>query len=874
MTKPPQTTEHARLESGEGWDRWGPYLAERAWGTVREDYSADGDAWRFFPHDHARWRVYRWNEDGLAGICDDHQYLCFALALWNGHDPILKERMFGLDMWEGNHGEDVKEYYYFTDATPTHSYLRMRYRYPQAEYPYRDLTEGNATRGLWDPEYELLDTGVMDGNRYFDVDVEYAKAAVDDVVVRITVTNQGPEDADIHVLPTLWFRNTWSWGYPQGPMDDVPRKPSIELGQLGEGWFSAVADHPVLGTYRMWCAGSRDLWFTENESAGSGPYTKGAFHHRLVGGDGAAVNPRRTGTKAASWHHLTVPARGSRSVMVRLAAADHAEPFAGAADLIERRRAEADEFYAAIQPDGIDPDRARIHREACAGLIWTKQLYYYDVEQWLDGDPLGPPPPERRGVIRNGDWRHVNNFDIVSMPDSWEYPWYAAWDLAFHCVPLALIDPAFAKGNLRLMTREWYMHPNGALPAYEWAFENVNPPVFAWATRRVYELDGSRGEPDHDFLEAMFHKLLLNFTWWVNRKDVDGNNVFQGGFLGMDNVSLFDRSVELPTGGHIDQSDGTAWMGFATLGMLKIALELAALRPAYQDVATKFYEHFLAIAQAMNFPGHSLWDPEDGFFYDVLHLPDGTSRPLRVRSMVGLLPLIAVEVIEPDVLDRVPEFTARMAWLARHKPHLKEDVATMTPAAAGHRHLLAMLNEERLRSVLRYMLDPDEFLSPYGVRSLSKVHAEEPFTLAVGGADFTIGYEPGESRSHLFGGNSNWRGPIWFPINYLIVEALREYATYYGEDFTVEHPVGSGRPCTLNEVADDLSQRLISLFLPGSDGSRPVHGAAARAAGAAWEDELLFYEYFHGETGEGLGASHQTGWTALVAKLINELGGR
>jgi hypothetical protein len=871
MARRPDTPEHIRLTSGDPWSQWGPYLAERAWGTVREDYSADGDAWRWFPHDDARSRAYRWNEDGFAGISDDHQYLCFAIALWNGHDPILKERMFGLNAWEGNHGEDVKEYYYFQDATPTHSYLRMRYRYPQAAYPYLDLLESNDQRGLMDPEYELLDTGVFNGNRYFDVDVEYAKADVDDIVVRVTVTNRGPEEAAIHVLPTMWFRNTWSWGYPEGPMRDVTQRPSIELGALGKGWFSAVADHPVLGTYRMWCAESSDLWFTENNSPGDGGHTKDAFHRRLIDGDSGAVNPHRTGTKVASWHPMTVPARGSRSVLVRLAAADRTDPFRGAADILETRRAEADQFYAAVVPSGIDTELARVHREACAGLIWTKQLYYYDVEQWLDGDPAGPVPHRDPAAARNRDWRHLNNFDIVSMPDSWEYPWYAAWDLAFHCVPLALVDPDFAKGNLRLMTREWYMHPNGALPAYEWEFGNVNPPVFAWATRRVFELDAAGSEPDHDFLEGMFHKLLLNFTWWVNRKDIDGNNVFQGGFLGMDNVSLFDRSVELPTGGHIDQSDGTAWMGFATLGMLKIALELARMRPVYQEIATKFYEHFLAIAQAMNLPDHSLWDESDGFFYDVLHLPDGTSRPLKVRSMVGLLPLIGVEVIEPEVLSRVPEFTERMAWLARHKPHLAEDVAMITPAPTGHRHLLTVVNEERLRSVLRYMLDPDEFLSPYGIRSLSKFHESHPFTLSVDGIEFTIGYEPGESGSYLFGGNSNWRGPVWFPINYLIIEALREYATYYGDEFTVEHPVGSGEQRTLGQVADDLCMRLISLFQKNDGGHRPIHSPATHAAGEDWEDELIFYEFFHAETGEGLGASHQTGWTALVAKLIDEV---
>ncbi len=867
------TEEHVRLHSDAQWSLWGPYLAERAWGTVREDYSHDGDAWRAFPHDDARSRAYRWNEDGLLGICDENQYLCFSPALWNGRDPILKERMFGLDGWEGNHGEDVKEYYYFHDATPSHSYLRARYRYPHAEFPYSDLVAGNRSRGLEDDEYELIDTGVFSDDRFFDVDVEYAKAAVDDIVIRITVFNRGREPASLHVLPTLWFRNTWSWGYEKGPMGDVEWRPRLELGELGKGWFSAVATHPVLGSYRMWCAGSRDVWFTENESTGA--YRKDAFHRRLIDGDAGAVNPQRVGTKAASWHQVTVPAGGSSVVMVRLAAADHEDPFLDAADVVERRRAEADDFYRALLPPNVPDEDARIHREACAGLIWTKQLYYYDVEQWLDGDPAGPRPSPHRAAIRNGSWRHLNNFDIVSMPDSWEYPWYAAWDLAFHCAPLALIDPDFAKANLRLMTREWYMHPNGALPAYEWAFDNVNPPVFAWATRRVFEIDAAgAAEPDTHFLEAMFHKLLLNFTWWVNRKDADGNNVFQGGFLGMDNVSVFDRSMDLPAGGHIDQSDGTAWMAFATLGMLKLALELAHFRPVYQDVATKFYEHFLAIAQAMNLPDHSLWDPDDGFFYDVLHIPGVGTQRLKVRSMVGLLPLIGVEIIEPEVLKSAPEFTARMEWVADNKPHLVENVASAMQAGFHERHLLAILNEDRLRSVLRYMLDPEEFLSPYGIRSLSKYHESQPFSLDLGGAELTIGYEPGESRSYLFGGNSNWRGPIWFPINYLIIEALREYARFFGDAFEVEHPTGSGRTMTLDAVADDLATRLVSIFRRRPDGTRPVHGTKPDMAAGLWQEEILFYEYFHAETGAGLGASHQTGWTALAAKLIDEVARR
>jgi hypothetical protein len=880
------TAEHRRLQAqaqgDSDWRLWGPYLAERAWGTVREDYSTDGEAWRYFPHDHARSRAYRWNEDGLAGISDVHQYLCLALAMHNGADPILKERLFGLDNEEGNHGEDVKEYYWYLDATPTHSYLKVQYRYPHAAYPYDDLVVTNAERSRHEPEYELIDTGVLDANRFFDVDVEYAKAADDDIVMRVVVHNRAPVAASIDLLPTLWFRNTWSWGYEAGPMQDVPEPPSIRLGELGDGWLTAVATHPVLGTYHWSALGATDLWFTENDSDprlfGLPPagYVKDAFHRRLVGGEVGATNPARRGTKAAAIYRHEVPARGTRELLLRLSRDASPDPFADVDEILAARRGEADEFYAAIQPAGLDAPRRRVHREACAGLIWSKQLYSYDVEQWLDGDPAGPAPPPARRHGRNAHWRHLNNHDVISMPDAWEYPWYAAWDLAFHCIPIASFDPGFAKQNLRLMTREWYMHPNGQLPAYEWGFGNVNPPVFAWATRRIYELDArSRGTPDVDFLESMFHKLLLNFTWWVNRVDTDGNNVFQGGFLGLDNISLFDRSKSLPTGGHIDQSDGTAWMAFFTQGMLKIAFELAHLRPAYQDVATKFYEHFLAIARAMNAPDHSLWDERDGFFYDVLHLPDGSVRPLRVRSLVGLLPLIGVEVIADEVLDAVPEFRRRMEWFSRHRPHHALNVASVERPGVGQRHLLSILDEDRLRSVLSYMLDPDEFLSPHGIRSLSKIHEEHPFVFSYGGETVTVGYEPGESTTGIFGGNSNWRGPVWFPLNYLIVEALHEYHDYYGDQFTVEYPTGSGREATLDEVADDLAERLVGLFLPDASGRVPALGDhPVLQEDPLWNTHPMFFEYFHGDTGAGLGASHQTGWTALVAKLIDELGRR
>ncbi len=878
------TPEHDRLGAaadGEPWQLWGPYLAERAWGTVREDYSADGDAWAHFPHDMAPARAYRWNEDGLAGICDDNQYLCFALALWNGEDPTLKERLFGLDNHEGVHGEDVKEAYWYLDATPTHSYLAMRYRYPQARFPYDELREQSVRSSLHEPEYELIDTGIFDYGRYFDVDIEYAKAAVDDIVIRIGVANRGPVPARLDLLPTLWFRNTWVWGYPDGPMGDVPAKPRLELANLAADWIEATATHPRLGTYHWYAAGARDLWVTDNETnrallfadPESAPFTKDGFHRRLIDGDAAAVNPSRVGTKGAAWYRLELDAGEETAVVLRLAATPLEEPFADTDDVIAARRTEADAFHAAIQPAMASDEERRVQRAALAGMVWAKQLYSYDVDQWLDGDPAGPAPPPERLRGRNSGWRHFNAHDVLSMPDAWEYPWFAAWDLAFHCLPLGLIDPAFAKANLRLITREWFMHPNGQLPAYEWNFGNVNPPVLGWAARRMIGLDRRwSGKVDEEFLESMFHKLLLTFTWWVNRKDHDGNNVFQGGFLGLDNIGLFDRSKEIPGGGHIDQSDGTAWMAFATLGMLRLSLELAATRPVYEQIATKFYEHFVSIAQAMNLAEHRLWDEEDGFFYDVVHLPDGRVVPLRVRSLVGIIALLGVEVIEPELLEANPEFRARMDWFARHRPHRVEGAASIQRHGVGERVLMSVLDEHKLRSVLRYLLDPEEFLSDYGVRSLSKYHGEHPFTVHMGGMDFTISYEPGESQTVMFGGNSNWRGPIWFPLNYLIIEALREYHSFYGDDFTVEMPTGSGNQATLHEVADELAGRLVALFTPDSSGRRPFHGDRERLQDdPAWCDLLLFHEYFNGDTGEGLGASHQTGWTGLVASLIDEL---
>ena len=885
---PGDTPEHHRLgQAGDGavaWKHWGPYLSERAWGTVREDYSADGQAWRFFPHDHARSRVFRWNEDGLAGFCDENQYLCLALALWNERDPILKERLFGLTGPEGNHGEDVKEAYFYLDNTPTHSYQLMLYKYPQAAFPYADLVDENARRGPDDDEYELTDSGVFDEDRYFDVFIEYAKAAPDDILMRVRVVNRGPDAAPLNLLPTLWFRNTWSWGYPAGPMDDVDGKPALR--RTGPG--AAEAEHPVLGRYALRAEGDPALLFTENETnrerlfdtPNVTPHVKDAFHRYVVGGEKSAVNPDEKGTKLAAHFALSVPSGEERVIRLRLSAATHAdaaEPFDGFDELIEQRRREADQFYDTLQRPDLDKVQTRIQRQALAGMLWTKQLYYFDVEQWLNGDPASPPPPPERRHGRNHRWRHLNNFDVISMPDKWEYPWYATWDLAFHCLSLVRVDPDLAKEQLLVMTREWYMHPNGQLPAYEWAFGDVNPPVHAWAAWRVYKIDGKQsGVYDRAFLQRIFQKLLLNFTWWVNREDRDGRNVFQGGFLGLDNISLFDRSAGLPTGGRLDQSDGTAWMGFFALEMLRISLELAREELVYQDMATKFFEHFLSIARAMT--GHDvdrlgLWDEDDGFFYDILHLPGGEGRLLKVRSLVGLIPLLAVETLEPDLLEQLPDFAQRMRWFIEHKDYLVRNLAGMEEQGAGRRRLLSIVTRERLVRLLGYMLDEAEFLSPHGIRSVSRYHQAHPYQLDVDGRTFHIAYEPGVSRSDLFGGNSNWRGPVWFPLNYLLIEALQRFHHYYGDEMKVECPTGSGNFITLDEAANDLSQRLIGLFVPDEQGERPADRGRPRFSDDPhWADYLLFYEYFHGDTGLGLGASHQTGWTGLVAKLIQRSG--
>jgi hypothetical protein len=886
------TAEHQRLETYRkrraNWKKWGPYLSERSWGTVREDYSADGSAWDYFPHDHARSRAYRWGEDGIAGISDRHQYICLALALWNGRDPILKERMFGLSGAEGNHGEDVKEYYFYLDSTPTHSYMKMLYKYPQAGYPYADLVSENRRRGFEDFEYELLDTGAFDDDRYFDVVIEYAKAGPDDILAGITVINRGPETARCAVLPGLWFRNTWSWGYENGPMNDVAGRPHLKQIQAPGGLSAVKIQHAAAGDYFWYIENADDLLFTDNETnaarfgntPNAHPFVKDAFHRYLVDGETDAVNPAKEGTKVAALFDGDIDPGQLRTFRLRLARTGHEDPFAEFDAILAARQAEADEFYGSIQNPDLSANERDVQRQALAGLLWTKQFYYYNVEQWLQGDPVLPAPPASRRHGRNRKWAHLNNFDIISMPDKWEYPWFAAWDLAFHCIPLVLVDADFAKRQLDLMAREWYMHPNGAFPAYEWQFGDVNPPVHAWAAWRVYKIDAKQqGAADRTFLEGIFHKLLLNFTCWVNKKDADGNNVFQGGFLGLDNISVFDRSAPLPTGGHIDQSDGTSWMGFYCLVMLKIALELARDNPVYQDTASKFFEHFLRIARAMTdvcHGGKSLWDEADGFFYDVLHLPDGGYAKLKVRSLVGLMPLLVVETLESDLVNGMPDFKRRLNWFFENRLYLRDsgDVACVKAEGEHARRLLTVVNRERLIRTLKPMLDENEFLSPFGIRSVSKFHQARPYHFYVNGRTHTISYQPAESENGLFGGNSNWRGPVWFPINYLLIESLQKYDHYYGDTLKVECPTGSGNMMTLGEVATELSRRLISLFLPNGDGKRPIYGGQRMFQNNShWYDHILFHEYFHGDNGAGLGASHQTGWTGLVAKLIQQSGG-
>ena len=920
------TAEHQRLEHEAGrtknWKRWGPYLSERQWATVREDYSPYGNCWEYFPHDHSRSRAYRWGEDGLLGISDRQCRLCFALALWNGKDSILKERLFGLTGSEGNHGEDVKELYYYLDSTPTHSYMKALYKYPQAEYPYARLIEENRRRGLGAPELELIDTGAFSENRYFDVFAEYAKASEDDILIRLTIANRGPEKATLHLLPTLWFRNTWSWG----PIpEESTNKPSITLD--GDGVVRA--QHDRLGNYQLAFEGNAKPLFTENETnsarihnySDGQAFVKDAFHEYVVHGRADAVNPQNTGTKFAAHYVLAIDPGKVEVVRLRLSAVNpgsarassavfgtlaedttdqleapvssrgnspspldsdvrgeartardaHAlpNPFPDFDNMFAQRMEEADEFYDAVIPSGTDDEAKKVARQGYAGLLWSKQFYHYSIREWLSGDPAQPAPPAERHSGRNREWTHLFNRDVISMPDKWEYPWFAAWDLAFHMIPFSKIDPHFAKKQLSLFLREWYMHPNGQIPAYEFAFGDVNPPVHAWAAWRVYKMTGPRGQRDTGFLESVFQKLLLNFTWWVNRKDAEGNNLFSGGFLGLDNIGVFDRSKPLPTGGFLQQADGTAWMGFYCLTMLSMALELAQTNPVYEDMASKFFEHFIGITDAMNsLGGTGLWDEEDGFYYDQLKV-DGQMIPLRTRSCVGLLPLIAVENLETEKINKLPGFKKRLEWFLNYRKDLASLVTYCEVCPFTGNRMLAIPTRDRLRRALRYMLDENEFLAPHGIRSVSRVHRDKPYVFRAGNEEFRVDYVPGEGNSYLFGGNSNWRGPIWFPTNFLIVEALERYHLFYGESFKVECPTGSGNMMTLQQVARELARRLGSVFLPNENGMRPCHGDFTNYANDPhWRDLVLFYEYFHGETGRGCGASHQTGWTALAVKLL------
>ncbi len=875
---PHHTPEQIRLDEDarreKNWKRWGPYLSERQWGTVREDYSANGDAWNYLTHEHARSRAYRWGEDGLLGITDRECRLCFAPAFWNGRDPFLKERLFGLSNPQGNHGEDVKEAYWYLDSTPTHSYLRALYKYPHAEFPYAPLVEENARRSRHDREFEIGDTGVFNEQRYFDIFMEYAKAAPEDICIRITIANRGPEAASLHVLPTVWFRNVWTW--------DDSAKP--EMAALDAASLSAT--HPTLGTFRFEADGARELLFTENEtnceqlfnSASASPFVKDAFHHFVVAGKRDAVNPAQRGTKAAAHYIVDVPAGSEVVVRVRLRpeSEDMCGPWVDFDKVFRQRIAEADVFYASRLPDRLSDDQRLVVRQAYAGLLWSKQWYGYVVKQWMEGDPAMPPPPKGHATSRNSDWPHLYNSDVISMPDKWEYPWYAAWDLAFHMIPFARLDRDFAKEQLQLFLREWYMHPNGQIPAYEWNFSDVNPPVHAWACWRTYKIGAPHGKRDTLFLERCFQKLLFNFTWWVNRKDPKGNHLFGGGFLGLDNIGLFDRSNPLPGGRQLQQADGTAWMAFYCATMLSMALELARTNPAYEDIASKFFEHFVDIIDAMNnLGGAGLWNEEDGFYYDRILVDDGTQIPLRVRSLVGIIPLLAVEVIDQEVIKSLPGFRKRMRWFLDNRKDLGRHICYMEragkPGQPGEEiRLLAIPSADRLKRVLRYVLDEAEFLSPFGIRSLSRAYSERPYKLKIEGTECGIQYEPAESRTGMFGGNSNWRGPIWFPINYLLIEALEKYHHFYGDTVQVECPTGSGHYMNLRDVAHEIARRLSHIFLKDKDGNRPCFaGDPLFTNDPYWKDCVQFHEYFQGDTGRGLGASHQTGWTALITRCIN-----
>jgi len=878
--------ERQRLEDARTravpWRKWGPYLSERQWGTVREDYSDDGNAWAYFSHDQARSRAYRWGEDGIAGFSDDQQLLCWALALWNGNDPILKERLFGLTNSEANHGEDVKEYYFYLDSTPTHSYMKYLYKYPQAAYPYDDLVRTNGARTRNEPEYELLDTGVFDGDRYFDVVVEFAKAAPDDILIRISAHNRGPQPAALHLLPTLWFRNVWS--------QPGAARPALTRVDAGAGVGAVRAMHADLGERILYCEGAVPLLFTDNETnterlfgtPNATPFVKDGINNYVVHGRRDAVNPAETGTKAAAHYALTIDGGSTGVVRLRLTTT----PPAGARTLFGAdfeqtfadRLAEADAFYEDITPPRVDgTDTALVMRQALAGMLWTKQYYYFDLDKWLEEHHANPTHGDTRTNVRNRNWFHMINDDIISMPDKWEYPWYAAWDLAFHCVALATVDLEFAKSQLDLMLREMYLHPNGQIPAYEWNFSDVNPPVHAWATWFIYSVEKQQqGRGDVEFLKHAFQKLMLNFTWWVNRKDPTGRNVFEGGFLGLDNIGVFDRSAPLPTGGNLEQADGTAWMALFSQNMLEIALELAQHDAVYADLAGKFIEHFLWIASAMDRIGEhrdEMWDETDGFFYDLLRFPDGNAVRLKVRSMVGLLPLCAATVIERETVEQFPSLLQRVRRFLSVHPEVTATIAPLDRQGHAGRHLLGVLNETKLRRVLARLLDENEFLSPYGIRSLSRFHREQPYVLSVQGQEYRVDYLPGESNTGMFGGNSNWRGPIWMPVNLLVIRGLLSHYTYLGKSFTVECPVGSGREMNLFEVAREIARRLTAMFLRDAGGKRPVFGAVEKfQTDPHWRDNVLFYEYFHGDNGTGLGASHQTGWTGVIARLIQLFG--
>jgi hypothetical protein len=879
------TPEQLRLQKAatreEDWHRWGPYLAERQWGTVREDYSRGGDAWEHFPHEHARTRAYRWGDDGLLGLTDRRCRLCFAVALWNKKDPILKERLFGLTNPEGNHGEDAKEQWYYLDSTPTHSYMRGLYKYPQQAFPYEQLIRENARRGKLDPEYELHDTGIFEGDRYFDVFVEYAKDGPEDLLIRFTIENRGPDAAPLTLLPKLWFRNTWSWGDTHGSTERKPRLSKLDARTV-------LAEHETLGRFLLRIEEDAPLLFTENETnaealygvSNAGGLVKDGLHRAIIWEQTSAVRDD-VGTKLGVHFELQIPAHGNAVVRLRLTRESEDLGAAVAFDnfdaVMQKRREEADAFYDALISPRLTEDQISVARQAYAGLLWSKQFYHFVVPSWVQGDPNQPAPPAGRGDVRNGDWQHFHASDILSMPDKWEYPWFAAWDLAFHMIPMAKVDPEFAKGQLELILREWYMHPSGQIPAYEWNFGDVNPPVHAWACWRVYKMSGTKLKRDLDFLERCFQKLLVNFTWWVNRKDVDGKHIFAGGFLGLDNIGLFDRSKPLPCGHSLAQADGTAWMAFYCGSMLSMALELAQERPAYENIASKFFEHFIQIVDAMNALGSDgLWDERDGFYYDQLLIEKHGSTPMRTRSVVGVIPLLAVEVLDQRVIDRLPGFKSRMEWFLKNRPDLGRHVSCMTEQMGDDARMLRLLSvpsRDRLQRVLRYILDEDEFLSTYGIRSLSRVHAREPYGISLNGTYYSISYEPGESQSGLFGGNSNWRGPIWFPINYLLVEALERYHHFYGDSFTVELPTRSGNWVNLRQVSHELARRLSSIFTLDENGLRPCLGEShPHAHDPHWRDHVQFHEYFHGDHGQGLGASHQTGWTSLVTRCLGVLG--